>query len=61
MCWYIICHNREYFARSSITNEVREQMDKFTKNLESKIGSSFILTFDIVDQGNIDYTFFGKK
>ena len=43
------------------TNEVREQMDEFTKNLESKIGSSFILTFDIVDQGNIDYTFFGKK
>ena len=38
------------------TNEVREQMDEFTKNLESKIGNSLIPTFHAVDPGNIYYT-----
>ena len=55
-------------ARSSViafdelskeTTEVREQVDKFTKNLESKIGNSLIPTFDIVEPGNIYYTTFG--
>ena len=49
MCWHIISDNGEYLARSSViavdelskeTTEVREQMDKFKKNLESKIGNS---------------------
>ena len=34
-------------------------MDKFTKNLESRIGNSLIPTFGAVDQGNISYTPFG--
>ena len=29
------------------TSEVREQMDKFTKNLESKIGNNLIPTFEV--------------
>ena len=56
MCWYIIRDNGEYLARSSViavdelgkeTTKVREQMDKLTKNLESKIGNNLIPTFEV--------------
>ena len=69
MCWYIIRDNGEYLARASVIvvhvlskkklSEVREQMDKFTKNLVSRIGNSMIPTFDAADPGNIYYTPFG--
>ena len=68
MCRYIIHNNGENLARSSVivvdglskeTTEVREQIDEFTKNLESRIGKSSIPTFDTTDLGNIYYTPFG--
>ena len=41
------------------TIEVREQMDRFTKNLESKIGNNLIPTFNATDPGDIYYVSFG--
>ena len=68
MCWYIIRDNGEYLARSSViavdelskeTNEVKEQMHKFTKNLESRIGNNLIPTFEVAHPENVYYTPFG--
>ena len=44
---------------SKETTEVREQMDKFTKKLESKIGNNLIPTFEVAYPENIYYTPFG--
>ena len=68
MCWYIIRDNGEFLARSSViavdefskgTSEVRDQMDKFTKNLESRIGNNTIPKIDTINAKNIYYTPFG--
>ena len=70
MCWYIICDNGEYLARSSViavdelskeTSEVKEQMHKFTKNLDFRIGNNLIPTFEVAHPENIYYTPFLVK
>ena len=68
MCWYVLHDNAEYLARSSVIAgdelskeaiEIREQMSKFTRKLESRIGNNLIPTFDGTDPGNIYFTSFG--
>ena len=68
MCWYILCDNAEYLARSSViavdeldkeTIEMREQMDRFMRKLESKIGNNLIPTFDGTNPGSVYFTSFG--
>ena len=57
MCWCVICDNDEYLATSAViavdepsmeSNEMKNQMTKFTKNLEAKIGNSIIPTFEMI-------------
>ena len=64
----MIRDNGESLARSSVIAvdelskeriKVREQMDKFSKNLESKIGNNLIPTFEVAHPGKIYYTPFG--
>ena len=68
MCWYILCDHAEYLASSSViavdelskeTVEMREQMDRFTRKLESKIGNNLIPTFDGTNPGSVYFTSFG--
>ena len=56
----MISDNGEYLARSSVlavnelskeTNEIKDQMDKFTKNLESRIGNNINLRLNQPIQG----------
>ena len=65
MCWFVICDNGEYLARSSViaveepsteSNEVKDQMMMFTKNLETKIGISSIPIFEPRNPENIYYS-----
>ena len=55
MCLFVIIENGEYLARSSVievdklamqTPELQSQMEKFTSNLQSKIGNDKIPIFD---------------
>ena len=68
MCWFIIHDNGEYLARSSViaveesimeSREVKNQMMKFTKNLEAKIGNSTIPVFEASKPESIYYLPFG--
>ena len=68
MCWFIIRDNGEYLARSSViaieessmeSLELKNQMMKFTKNLEAKIGNSTVLVFEASKPENIYYSPFG--
>ena len=70
MCWFIICENGEYIARSSViaveeadfeSSELKDQMKTFTKNLESKIGNSTIPTFRPNTPNNIYFSSFGAE
>ena len=68
MCGFIICDNGEYLARSSVivveessmeSIEVKNQMIKFTKNLEAKIGNNSVPIFEPSNRGGIYYSLFG--
>ena len=68
MCWFIICDNGEYLARSSViafeessmeSFELKNQMMNFTKNLEAKIGNSTISVFKPNNPESIYYSPFG--
>ena len=68
MCWFIIRENGEYLARSSVITieessmeslELKNQMMKFTKSLEAKIGNSSVPLFEASKPENIYYSPFG--
>ena len=68
MCWFIICDNGEYLARSSViaveessmeSFKVKNQMMKFTKNLEAKIGDNSAPIFEPNNPESIYYLLFG--
>ena len=70
MCWFIICENGEYLARSSViaveeadmeSSELSDQMKTFMRNLESKIGNSTIPTFQPSTPDNIYFSPFGAE
>ena len=69
MCWFIICDNGDYIARSSVvaveissmeSSEVKSLMAKFTKKLKSKLGNNIIPMFDPANTENIYYIPFGS-
>ena len=68
MYWFIICDNGEYLARSAVVAveessmesfEVKDQMMKFTKNLEAKIGDKSVPIFEPRNPEGIYYSPFG--
>ena len=68
MCWFIIRDNGEYLARSSVfaveessmeSLELKNQMKKFTKNLEAKKGNSKVPVFEASKLESIYYSPFG--
>ena len=70
MCWFVIIENGEYLARSSVievdksaiqTPELQSQMEKFTSNLQSKIGNDKIPVFDPGKPDEIYYKPFGDS
>ena len=70
ICWLVIIENGEYLARSSVievvklamqTPELQSQMEKFTSNLQSKIGNDKIPIFDPGKPDEIYYKPFGDS
>ena len=70
MCWFVIIENGEYLARSSVievdklaiqTPELQSQMEKFTSNLQSKMGNDKIPIFDPGKPDEIYYKPFGDS
>ena len=61
----MICDNGEYLAKSAViaveessmkSNELKDQMKKFTNNLEAKIGNNFMPIFEPSNLGKIYYS-----